>query len=251
MMNPRNLRAFTLIELLVVIAIIAILASILFPVFAKARSQARKTVCLSNMKQIGLGLMMYSQDHDERYTPAQWHAEAGGGWDCATTFFGYGRVGGLIQPYVKNKGIFYCPEDTWVSDTSGISMGFNGPPFGTDEAGAYGTQIGPEREPQVPLARWLGDSSNTYSFTNPDNGTVCTVRQLTGTAQAEMTNPASNWAIGDLWPWNHEKSAANIGWDSAPPRASNIAYGDGHAKYVNRNWTSLRGNTGFSGGFPW
>lgn len=60
-------RAFALIELLVVIAIIAILAAILFPVFARARENARKTSCLSNMKQMGLGLMQYTQDYDERF----------------------------------------------------------------------------------------------------------------------------------------------------------------------------------------
>jgi prepilin-type N-terminal cleavage/methylation domain-containing protein/prepilin-type processing-associated H-X9-DG protein len=63
----RNKRAFTLIELLVVIAIIAILAAILFPVFAQAREKARQTTCLSNMKQLGLGAMMYLQDYDETY----------------------------------------------------------------------------------------------------------------------------------------------------------------------------------------
>ncbi len=237
---------FTLIELLVVIAIIAILASILFPVFARARAQARKTVCLSNMKQIGLGIMMYSQDYDELYVPAQWHAEANTGWGCATTFFGYGRVGGLIQPYVKNKGIFECPEDTWVSLTSGISMGYNGPPWGRGES--YGHHVGTDGVELQPLARTL---PGTYSFLNPDNGNVCTVRLLTGTAQAEIQNPATNWAIGDLWPWNHEKSAAGIGWNAAPPRASNVAYADGHAAYFNRNFRSPDGNSGFKGGFPW
>jgi prepilin-type N-terminal cleavage/methylation domain-containing protein len=73
-------RAFTLIELLVVIAIIAILAAILFPVFARAREQARKTSCLSNMKQIGLGIGMYVQDYDEKYF--SWSSECAHTADC-------------------------------------------------------------------------------------------------------------------------------------------------------------------------
>src|SRR5919201_1014280 len=72
-------RAFTLIELLVVIAIIAILAAILFPVFARARSQARKATCASNLKQIGLGFLMYAQDYDETF-PVHWDALRRGQW---------------------------------------------------------------------------------------------------------------------------------------------------------------------------
>ncbi len=89
--------AFTLIELLVVIAIIAILAAILFPVFAQAREQARKTACLSNLKQVGLGVGMYIQDYDEKF-PRAWGS-------CATTW----HI--AIEPYVKtgmDRG-----EDTW------------------------------------------------------------------------------------------------------------------------------------------
>ncbi len=114
-------RGFTLIELLVVIAIIAILAAILFPVFAQARAKARQTACLSNVKQITLGMMQYVQDYDETYAirwPNPWPAQAppapavGWNWDA------------LILPYVKNADVYRCPSHT--SDASTSNYGYNG-----------------------------------------------------------------------------------------------------------------------------
>ena len=93
-------RAFTLIELLVVIAIIAILAAILFPVFAQAREKARSTQCLSNCKQIASAVYMYVQDYDETYSPNLYAHGA-----TAYTFYD------LHMPYVKNQGVFMCPSD--------------------------------------------------------------------------------------------------------------------------------------------
>ena len=101
----RSRNAFTLIELLVVIAIIAILAAILFPVFAQAREKARQSSCLSNTKQMGLGIMMYMQDYDETYPQAYWYTNDTDG------SAGYNQWSGMIQPYVKNVGIFVCPSD--------------------------------------------------------------------------------------------------------------------------------------------
>src|SRR5262245_4886160 len=106
---------FTLIELLVVIAIIAILAAILFPVFAKAREQARAASCKSNLKQIANGWMMYVQDYDER-TPLNWWSDD----PCsgpAGPFPQQPRGGqpimfARIQPYVKNRRVLICPSDS-------------------------------------------------------------------------------------------------------------------------------------------
>ena len=102
-MNPGLKRnGFTLIELLVVIAIIAILAAILFPVFAQAREKARQTACLSNLKQIGTSVMMYSQDYDEHIV----HTELGGDVGDAQEYY----WGDMIQPYAKNWQILQCPS---------------------------------------------------------------------------------------------------------------------------------------------
>ena len=103
-------KGFTLVELLVVIAIIAILAAILFPVFARARENARRASCQSNLKQIGLGVLQYTQDYDEKYP--LFH----------NNFGAYGSAGRrnwaqMIYPYVKSQQVFMCPSNPVNSQT--------------------------------------------------------------------------------------------------------------------------------------
>ncbi len=112
-------KGFTLIELLVVIAIIAILAAILFPVFAQAREKARMTTCLSNLKQIGLASMMYVEDYDEILFDNPWPGPTPG--HCQT----YWPL--LLQPYTKNGQIFSCPSapsSGWWNPTGSAWIGY-------------------------------------------------------------------------------------------------------------------------------
>ncbi len=97
-------KGFTLIELLVVIAIIAILAAILFPVFARARENARKANCLSNLKQIGSAAMMYAQDYDEVTVPAYFYEN---GSACPANLTGWWK---LLESYTKNEQVKVCPS---------------------------------------------------------------------------------------------------------------------------------------------
>ncbi|BDI29548.1 hypothetical protein CCAX7_15990 [Capsulimonas corticalis] len=145
--NQSRLKGFTLIELLVVIAIIAILAAILFPVFAKAREKARQISCASNERQIGLGFLQYVQDYDEKY-PALRRLDPPKPY--ATYWFDY------ITPYLKSLDVFKCPSNSLkekIRFNSGdasdspytISYGMNprlGEINGFDAAGAGAVSIG-------------------------------------------------------------------------------------------------------------
>jgi prepilin-type N-terminal cleavage/methylation domain-containing protein/prepilin-type processing-associated H-X9-DG protein len=116
--------AFTLIELLVVIAIIAILAAILFPVFAQARAKARQAACISNMRQLGTASNMYTQDYDELVISEWLNVGQGNANDDWQRFWPY-----RIQPYVKNWGITVCPDadgedgPDWVQNPARTRMG--------------------------------------------------------------------------------------------------------------------------------
>ncbi len=130
---------FTLIELLVVIAIIALLAAILFPVFSRARENARKSSCANNLKQIGLGIYQYLQDYDEYYMPPQPLTASTPG--AGATFMT------LAMPYVKNPQVFVCPSGSRTPATAAMGDGKDyfwrapAPPWRSASEGGYGVNI--------------------------------------------------------------------------------------------------------------
>ncbi len=116
-MKKTRKKGFTLIELLVVIAIISLLAAILFPVFAQARERARSASCLSNLKQIGIGMMMYVQDYDEKYfARTNYPGNTYAGQTPASTYSWQPPVNTadddkwFLRPYMKSREVFYCPS---------------------------------------------------------------------------------------------------------------------------------------------
>ena len=193
-MNSR--RAFTLIELLVVIAIIAILAAILFPVFAKARESARRTACTSNVRQLGLAMMQYVQDYDECFPPRMPNPKPGPSYPCKACRTIDWRI--YPQPYIKNDQLFHCPSDF------GIPAAIPDPTSG-------GTVW---RDPS------LGGYGSSYCL-----NTVMT--RLHTMAAIEM--PADTYMGAEIWSWhsadalqyflNHTGNPARVGY-----------YCDGHAK---------------------
>ena len=153
-------QGFTLIELLVVIAIIAILAAILFPVFAKAREKARQISCLSNMKQLGLGVVQYSQDYDEYLVSGTNGYGGGTGW------------AGQLYPYVKSKNVYRCPDDataigTYAPSSYALNSNFA---FGT----VYQSCTGPHGSYSQATLNSPASSVMLFEVTNSANYDVST-----------------------------------------------------------------------------
>src|SRR5689334_3739083 len=160
LMYRAQTRAFTLIELLVVIAIIAILAAILFPVFAQARDKARQASCLSNEKQLMLAHRMYMQDFDDTSVPERYQA-ARIGWVSYKV---------MILPYVKNAGVYQCPSQAFLK--------------GKDDVVFDGTNLHDMEKPKQ-----LGGYS--VSRVHYENDALPTAGDGKGYPEASYANPSS------------------------------------------------------------
>lgn len=231
MAYPR--RAFTLIELLVVIAIIAILAAILFPVFAQARERARQIACLSNAKQLGLANAMYIQDYDETVLPSTNY-----GVPASDPLRVWPPV---VQPYVKNSGVFLCPSasgsrytDGWANrglSPIGYNMLTGYDPLGIEAPTSTASLAGIDEPSRTVL---LGDTANGptvskyrgYVF-DPMNGKVNASDVRLSTPLVADTDLVAGSALtpAQLKPLycRHFRDGQNHG-------TASLIFADGHAK---------------------
>lgn len=269
-------KAFTLIELLVVIAIIAILAAILFPVFAQAKSAAKKSVCLSNLRQVGIGMIMYLNDNDDVYPGNdQWEPSP------LNTSAGDPRMPYDLQimPYVKNDKIFSCPEDTGSNRSPASTRSFwdssyqakalfrsyqfvgnivtkSGPaPYGIDDNTGLSTYPYPSTSSPIGRnASQVQESANTIalvevwgpSLTGSDSSYV-------GSGQSSAFVLCDTWKLAgrtvgstadsELLPgvctsvFHYERNIPSPGHAG---KSSNYALADGHAKSL--TWGAVRRN---------
>lgn len=230
-------RAFTLIELLVVIAIIAILAAILFPVFARARENARRASCQSNLKQLALGIQQYIQDYDELYPIYS---------SNSTARLPYGWAD-MIQPYVKSAQLLQCPSDSTASSNDPIVLGY------TDYA--YNLSLG--------FDNVTASSRGLHSavLTQP----TLTVLLVDEGSDAAINSRAAHWTAGaGSFATSATRSPGLAAYLGATPQrhldGMNYAFADGHVKWQKAadasrsaqvyNWWTTSANTPASVGKP-
>ena len=192
-MKSKIKHGFTLIELLVVIAIIAILAAILFPVFASARDKARATTCSSNLRQLGIASQQYLQDFDNVYPGA---SSGNPVWDT------------VLLPYTKSTAILFCPSDPMVR-TNPRSYSTNGGPSPT-AFWNYRGNAGPEQ-----MKTWQVRSPTT-TFLFVENFAV--QNQVGGTTAHQVLGPSAQMSVPGVGAGPH-----NGGW--------NYSFCDGHVKW--------------------
>jgi prepilin-type N-terminal cleavage/methylation domain-containing protein/prepilin-type processing-associated H-X9-DG protein len=193
-------RGFTLIELLVVIAIIAILAAILFPVFARARENARRSSCQSNLKQIGIGIAQYTQDYDEKYPL---NPEVGG--VTYTNAQGVGMSWDMtIQPYIKSHQVMVCP-----SDSESVRRNLPG--------------VGNHTRSYSAAAYMNATDGLAMSRINAPALTVHVVERSKDGDDSNDANFAAHWH----W-WDQFDHVSQIDWRHL--ETSNVLYADGHVK---------------------
>ena len=217
-------RGFTLIELLVVIAIIAILAAILFPVFARAREKARQASCLSNLKQIGLASVMYAADYDGKWLRGWTTRADADGW---THHEAYTAPQALLMPYIKNIEIWGCPSRSTSASWGSASQPLFGaqayPPEFWQKIVTYATRNVPPRD--NPHAVWAID----HAIAPAQEPAWIETPYPTG------AGPRSCWAYPKLGFRNNgtcfDPNFPNLDRYTAHMGGSNIAFFDGHAKW--------------------
>jgi prepilin-type N-terminal cleavage/methylation domain-containing protein/prepilin-type processing-associated H-X9-DG protein len=211
--TKKRLTAFTLIELLVVIAIIAILAAILFPVFARARENARRASCMSNLKQIGLGVMMYIQDYDGGY-PFMYQPYPG--MPPVRQSSGTWYWQDIIYPYVKSTQVFFCPSsggNTYAIDRN----------YGVNNFMIQANTNPPFKEPALASASstYMIMDSGTY-YINTDK--VSPARQFQWLPGNGLVNSSYCDAVTSTT--YHEDCMNGRHFDGV-----NLVYADGHVKW--------------------